>query len=923
MVEQLTKNKLASVFLFILAISTALFASGIRFERMNRYQGFPADSVNALFQDRYGFIWVGCDEGLLRYDGQSFRVFRPPADSVSGTGTNFNVSSIIQDSSGRFWIGTFGSGLFTLDPRSESFSPQPYLPESHFGQRFFIYRLMQDTKGAIWISSWGFGLSRYDPKKKTFSHFPAVPGAAEGITNPFIRQITERNDGSIWFGSGDGLVCRYNTAQNSFTRFQLHENGKDEKALKDIVFSLLFDSDDDLWVGTLNSGLWHCRIHGETLEVLHHFKGGQPPQQPGDNHIRDLIETSQLPGQIWICTDYGLYMYSKKSRRFSAYLANPNDSFSLSRNYLSCIFEDRTGLLWLGTINGGLMKFSPHSNPFNTAVPQLQDDRRSHSEVTSLLRLDEERLLLGGLASTVTLIPFRSISSGKLSGEQIALSGNELNSNRIFALAKDPNDPDTIQIGTTWSGLKKLTITDRIYKITSEEFALKNYQNNSANTVNDILVLGRNETWYATNDGLFIAKNGKVHQWTNRNSDGALPGNRIFRLFHDGEGLVWIGTQFGLSLYSSKSETFLPLVDHLEVLQNIRSIIRCFHKSANGGLWIGTNNGLYRFPKTQGGELVSLNHQDGLASNQVYSMESDKNGHLWIGTAQGLSRYDPISRRFFNYDIDNGLDNHMLVCSYYEPDEDLMVFGGINGLTIFRPHQIRPTPYPPAILLTGFETISPEDGTTIPLQIGTPPHLTEKIVLKQGMPLIIHFSAMDFSAPRKNQYQFRMLGFDAAWHFTSSQRQQAHFHALPPGKYQFQVKGSNSDGVWNARGTSLNIEITAPWWKSPVFLFMAASLTLLSIVLVYRNRLRIVSYRKTEKEKLKIFFDANSISQREIEIIELIVAGHSNKEIEDILYISLPTVKSHIYHIFKKLNVSSRSQLLALINRIKGLQDNP
>jgi len=900
--------------LFVIFIGIYLFPSSIRFEKMNLFQGFPSDSVNALFQDRYGFIWVGCDEGLLRYDGQSFQLFRPEPD-LPGTNSSLSVSSIIQDNNGVFWIGTYGSGLYALNPNTETFTTVSYLPVAKSDKRYFIYRLMQDTKGAIWISSWGFGLSKYDPSDKSFTHFTPDSDVTTRITNTYFRPIIERNNGSVWFGSGDGQIYYVDTEEPAISYLQLYWDDAQSIPLQDNVFSLLFDSDDDLWVGTLNSGLWHCRIQNNQLTVIHRYQGSSNPDKLGDNHIRDLLETSQLPGQIWVCTDYGLYVYNKKSQRFNGFLANPKDNYSLSRNYLSCIFEDRTGLLWLGTINGGLMKFSPHANPFSTQIPKLQDERRSHSEVTSLLHLDNQRIILGGFASTLTLTTFQG---EQLMGEQISLSDNELNSNRILALAADPNAPDTVLIGTTWSGLKKLSFLGLSHTITSEEFASKKYQNNSANTVNDILALSRNEIWYATNAGIFIRKSGETQVKTQDNSAGMLPDNRIICLFHAGDGIVWIGTQVGLSLFSTKTDNFLPLSGYLGPLKSIQTAIRTFHKTASGEIWIGTNDGLVRLPKSPDDTVLILNHEDGLANKQVLTIQSDKTGHLWLGTGQGLSRYEPISRRFFNYDIYNGLDNHRLACSYYESERDLMIFGGINGLTTFKPSQIRPTPYPPVILFTGFETINPQNGTTMPLSVDKPAHLTKEIRLKQGRPLIIHFSAMDFSAPQKNQYQYRLLGFDDQWHFTEPKRQQAHFQSLSPGDYELQVKGSNSDGVWNVQGATLLIKVSSPWWKSPLFLFFALSLLVSTVTLIYQNRLRLSTYRKNEQEKLHIFYNAHSISQREVEIIELLVAGHSNKEIEDILFISLPTVKSHIYHIFKKLNVSSRSQLLALINRSKG-----
>lgn len=893
---------------------------GLRFERMDRYQGFPADSVTTVFQDRFGFIWVGCEEGLLRYDGLNFRLFRPETDSTTPGSTSFSVSSITQDAGGTFWIGTYGAGLFTLNPNSEEIHRESYLPADKANNRYFIYRLMPDTSGSIWIATWGFGLSRLDPMTRDITHFPAQNTAESPVSNAFVRPITERNDGSIWMGAGDGLVYRYDPLSQTFSKHPLFVDDLGMQPLNDNVFSLMFDSDDDLWVGTLNSGLWLCRFQNNELSVIHRYRAENRPDRLGDNHIRDLLESYQNPGNIWICTDYGLYLLNKKTGSTTRFLASPNDIFSLSRNYLSCIFQDRTGLFWLGTINGGLMKFSPNPNPFITHVPQIQGEKRNHSEVTSLLKLEGNKILLGGLASNLTLADFRD---GILQGEQITLSENDLNSNRIQSIAADPENRDTYLAGTTWTGLKRITISSNGNTISSDPFTQTGYINNSANTVNAILPIARREIWYATNAGLFQFKGGKTRSWNIENSNGFLPDNRINALFHDGDGLIWIGTQRGIALFSTRNETFLERQGPYEALNELTDPIRDFHKSQIGDLWIGTARGVIRLPKASESHLIRLNHEDGLAHDNILSIQSDKLGHIWLGTQLGLSRYDPISRRFFNYDHHNGLFNHRLVCSHYQADIDLMIFGGINGMTAFYPSQIRPAPDAPSILFTGFETVNPGDGTTVPLRLEKPAHLNQEITLKQGASIIIHFSAMDFNAPRKNQYQYRLMGHDEQWRYTSYGSQQATFHGLKPGQYQFQVKGSNSDGVWNAIGATLIIHVQGAWWNSRLVMLFSILAIVIASVYLYRNRLRIASYRKNEREKLKIFFDAHAISQREMEIIELIIAGHSNKEIEDILYISLPTVKSHIYHIFKKLGVSSRPQLLALINRYKGIGDNP
>jgi DNA-binding CsgD family transcriptional regulator len=331
-------------------------------------------------------------------------------------------------------------------------------------------------------------------------------------------------------------------------------------------------------------------------------------------------------------------------------------------------------------------------------------------------------------------------------------------------------------------------------------------------------------------------------------------------------------------------------------------------------LWIGTGGGgINKFDR----QTRIFNHYttaDGLANNFVYRILEDNRGNLWLSTNKGISRFSPSTGMFKNYGLRAGLQGYNFnFGAFYKSQKGEMFFGGVCGINAFYPDRIEDNRHVPPIVITGFELFnrSLDTGDHLPL----PKHITQtkEIILSHKHNIFsLEFAALDYSNPGKNQYKYMMEGLHDHWIYLGHQCDIT-FSGLAPGEYVFRVTGSNNDGVWNEQGTSLKIIIKPPFWQT--WWFRALVLLLVGLLLFtwHQSRMKRLSLQlKTEKEMNRLF-TKYQISNREQEIIHLILKGKSNKEIEDTLFISIPTVKFHIYSIYRKVKVKNRLELIRFI----------
>jgi DNA-binding CsgD family transcriptional regulator len=379
----------------------------------------------------------------------------------------------------------------------------------------------------------------------------------------------------------------------------------------------------------------------------------------------------------------------------------------------------------------------------------------------------------------------------------------------------------------------------------------------------------------------------------------SLGSSLVWSFCEDPPGTLWIGTQVGL--------------DRMDLKRRTLTRITSPPTDRHGDLWIGTWGGGLNKLDRKTGTFSRFTRADSLASNNIYGILEDESGNLWFSTNEGVSRFSPRTRQFRNYDVSDGLQSKEFNGgAYLRCRSGEMVFGGANGFNAFFPQDIFDNAFIPPVRITSFKLMNREVRLERTVWDMGEIELSAKDSL-----FSFEFAALDYSAPEKNQYAYKLDGLTEEWIPTDSGHRWASFSLLPPGRYVFRVKGSNSDGVWNEEGISLVIRVRGPWWRSWWFLSLLA--VLLGLFLLQRRRTqvkRMAARIRTEAAMDQLFVKFN-ISPREKEILFLLLKGRTNKEIGTQLFIELSTVKIHIHHVFRKLGVANRTQLLRLFQNLQ------
>jgi len=426
------------------------------------------------------------------------------------------------------------------------------------------------------------------------------------------------------------------------------------------------------------------------------------------------------------------------------------------------------------------------------------------------------------------------------------------------------------------------------------------------------------QLWIGTDDGLNLLDRDRGVFTVLRNDLSQAPAigrDKIYVIMQDASGVLWLGTYgAGLVRFDPARKKFVRDYHHSE--NDIASLgsdkVYCLLEDKRGRFWIGTNSGGLSLFDRANGSFTCFTTKDGMPNNSVMGIVEDPQGFLWLSTNRGLSRFDPQRRTFRNFTARDGLQgNEFLPMSFCKSAENEIFFGGPNGLTSFLPAAIQDNPHVPPVVITGIEifnrgqSISGDFSRMATLKLGP-----------KDRSVSFAFAALSYSDPGRNQYAYKIEGLNDNW-IQIGNRHEVMVSNLRPGSYVFRVKGSNNHGVWNEQGAALAITMRPPWWQSWWFRLPASLLLLAFLFHWNRSRTRRLAARIKTEAAMDKFFEQENISQREREIIMLVLRGKSNKEIEDLLFISMGTVKNHIYNIYQKIGVKNRAQLITLFKNLQ------
>lgn len=818
------------------------FASGpsLHFEHLTDVHGLSQNSVYCMLQDRTGFMWFGTQDGLNRYDGYAFTVFRHDPQDTTTISDNY-ITALYEDRDGKIWVGTQSGGLNRYDPTFETFLSYRHDPQNVESlSHNHVTAIVEDSTG-IWVGT-KHGLNFLAAHGRRFTRFFPDKQTPNRISDSDIAALHVDRSGVLHIGTGQGGLNRYERASGQFTHFK-HDAGDPNSLHNDAVLRIFADRAGVLWLGMGDDVLHKLEWNSASQSSARIFKCTSYAI-PASAFVEDH------DGTLWIGSNgRGLFRYDRARGSFTQIVHDPEDPASLSDSGILSAWVDRAGDLWLGTHGYGLNQYRRTRKAFQHYVrtPGSSRGMRNRS-VRAIYEDEQQRLWIGGYEGLECL----ERKTGRVIHYQAdARRPFSLPSREVFVIYDDPaSTGKTFLVGTeSRNGLLKF---DR----TTERFTPYplNPTNGRSLIPHPIYALHRERSgvlWVGTDNGLFefdAEKNSLRHYRPAPEQPRGLGHNMIIDLFEEANGTLWIGTNGGLHRLERATGDF---VRYQHDPRNAASLgsnrVKCIFTSRDGTLWIGTDGGgLNRFaPDTESFTRYSI--RNGLPNDVVYAILEDETGHLWLSTNSGLSRFNPHTLTFRNYETDDGLQGREFNTGAYFKSlgkRGEMFFGGINGVTAFFPDQIKDNPYVPPIVLTGFSKFNQS------VRLDTSISAIKKITLDYtDVVFSVQFAALNFTRSEKNQYAFRLQGFHEDWIPLGTKRE-ATFTHLDPGEYVLRVKGSNNDGVWNEAGTSLVIAIPPRFYQTRWFMAFVVLLLSGTIFGGVRWRMHHLDMRQIKLEAL-------------------------------------------------------------------------
>ena len=795
----------------------------LKFAHLTTNEGLSQSTVTRILQDRQGFMWVATLDGLNRYDGNAFLVYKHNPNDPGSLSANF-IQDLMEDDQGNLWIATNSGGVNKFRPATEGFTSYRHDPNnsnSICGNS--VETIARDGRGYLWFGTSDSGLDKFEPSTGAFTHYR---NDSKGQFVGRITKVIAGRQGDIWFVGERGLF-HLNPQTGQITQPPANiANG----LAADYVYQ---DDAGNLWMLTWSPIVGLVKYDLQAERLTKYPVGAGAAGVAGSNLLAD--------GQkgFWVPSSQGLYYFDRRTERFTYRFrhdeTNPN---SLDDNTVVAIYQDRAGLLWAGTGNGlNLLNLRQEQFGRYRHLPN-SPNALSSGKVTAIYEDPDGVLWVGFLPRALDRVDRKKgrVAHYVPSPESQNAIGEGMN---VAGIYRDPQG--YLWLGGWGSGLV------RFDERTGQS---KHYRYNPG-APNGLISDGVYNIYGDRNGRIWVGLlyglsrfDPATEKFTNYRLDPKNPtwnGSSVWGIDQDRSGNLWFGTTGGAlvrlddktgSLVSYPPDSHDPHKLHGGAITTI-------HEDRAGTLWVGAWDGLYRYNR-QNETLTRYAESQGLPSSVIQGILEDKAGRLWLSTKKGISRFDPPTETFRNYDVSDGLqgDDFSTACYQQGPDGE-MFFGGSNGLNAFYPEDIQDNPFVPPVVITSFKIFN------MPVPIGA------NSVLKKAIPYVdsltlsyrdsvfsFEFAALSYANSRKNRYRYKLENFEPGWNEVGSTQRLATYTNLDPGRYVFRVQGSNSDGVWNEEGVSLPVLITPPWWRTGWVRALCAAVLLALLGAAYEFRVR-------------------------------------------------------------------------------------
>nr|WP_184543064.1 hybrid sensor histidine kinase/response regulator [Mucilaginibacter sp. FT3.2]MBB6230327.1 signal transduction histidine kinase/ligand-binding sensor domain-containing protein/DNA-binding response OmpR family regulator [Mucilaginibacter sp. FT3.2] len=858
------------VFIF-LACSLSVFAQEqpLHFQHIGSKENLSELNINSMIQSSRGFIWVGTRDGLNRYDGNKFKVFRTiPGDNTSIS--NNYVNSIAEDKDGNLWIATSG-GLNKFDRKKNRFTR--YLHNSKLANSLvsnFTLNVALDHDGNLWIATLKDGVDKYIIDQHKFIHYKHNKDDAGSLSDDNSRTTYVDSKDNVWIGTAYGGLNLFDPKTKTFTSFK-HDEKNSGSLGADKVTSVFEDSSHRLWIGVSGGGL--NLFEPATLSFKHFKNNPNNSNSLSYNSIQCIAEDSNH--NLWIGTENGgLSIFNFDKGTFSNHLQDDVDNTSISSSSIDVILKDNMGNMWIGCFASGINLYKKVKDNFTHYKHNSQANSLSNNFVLSMLEDKKANIWIGtdggGLnefnPKTGTFKPYRHNEADKAT-----IGGN-------YVLALKQDDKNNLWIGTWGDGVSVMDL---------QTHKFRNFRNKpgdstslSGNNVYAVAVTPDHKVWFGTlGDGLDLfdpKTNGFKHYRHNPTDATSVGSDNINSLLTDTKGNLWVGTNDGsIDLFQPKTNSFKIYRYNVSKNNLGNNTALDLFEDHLGNIWICTYNGLTQFAPVTG-NFVTYKTKDGLPNDYTYAIREDNKGNLWVSTNNGMSRFNPQTKTFRNFTVEDGLQS-----DEFKPHaaakalDGTLYFGGVNGFNTFDPDKIVENAYDPPLILTDFQIFNKtvqvaSDNAPSPLKEDISE--TKAITLTHEQSVIsFEFVSLDFALANKKEYAYQLVGFDKGWNYVGT-KNNATYTNLPAGNYTLVVKSRNSDGKWSKHQLSLSLTVLPPFWLTWWFISLCIVALVALIYGLYRAKVNNIEEQK--------HFLETEVSERTAEV--LVQSEALKKQSEDL-----------------------------------------
>lgn len=794
----------------------AILPTQFHFRHYNIENGVSSNNISTLFQDQKGYIWIGTENGLNRFDGNQFTLYQKNNPLYSNFHAN-SINTICETTDKELWLGT-DNGVFIYNQVKDTFTPFVKQTSDKTSITSWITHIIQDKAGNIWIATHKQGIFLFNTQTDKLTQFE-IPQ-----NDNIVTRILNDEQNNIWL-SGPYQLCKLNKVNNTFETYAI-----EEKTESIYSMALWEDSSNHIWIGTWDKGLW--KLDPRTKQVEKYLTG---EKGKGILHIHSILEYS--PELLLIGSDDGLTIFNPVTHESFLYDNYGDSEKSLSDKFIYPILKDREGGVWIGTYYNGISYLPPYCGQFNgysesSDIPYFNSriiSRFCEGENGNIWIASDDSGLSCFNPSTMQFLDF---------------NGREkLNKHNLHALCMvDKN----LWIGTYGDGIQILNIQTGVIKSYSTSDGL------DENSIYSIFKDSQGQIWTGSMNGI-CQYDAPKQRFTPIKYLEAL----VIEIAEDAKGNLWIATQGKrLFRYSPQKNKEWKKYGLEKGFNSLTVNHLCINK--DNEIWVATSEGLYLYNPLKD----IFTYQPLRLPNECINAILEGEDCLWLTTAKGLVKYTPATQETQIFTKSDGLQSEaFIMASALKTRNGEFYIGSINGFNTFYLHQLKLNTQKPNVVLTSLEIFNQKIDTqkdgTLPEAID---HLKEIHLSYKDNVITLNYAALSYCTPQKNQYAYMLEGFDKGWNYVGSQHSTTYTN-LPAGTYTFRVKASNNDNIWNEEGTSIRIIVHPPFYLSLPFKIGYVLLFLLALGLLLRYVIR-----RSEKKHAKAIDELNS--KKEIEIHE-------------------------------------------------------